>query len=141
MPFYHVAQTTEISPGHRRIVPVGRFGVGVFNVNGEFRALRNYCPHVGAPVCLGAISGVASASIPYQIVWSREGEVLRCPWHGWEFDISSGESLTRPVRRIKRYPVKVADGHVYIKISEDEAREAANVDSDHPATTGQGVRF
>lgn len=129
MPLYRVAEATEIPPGGRRIVPVGRFGVGVFNVNGTFHALRNYCPHVGAPVCLGTISGATSASLPYQVAWGREGEILQCPWHRWEFDICTGESLTKPVIRIKRYPVTLDAGQVYIEISEAESLQVAGADN------------
>ena len=84
--------------------------IGVFNVHGTYYALRNSCPHQGAPLCLGAITGMAMPSKPGEYVWTREGEILRCPWHGWEFDVTSGRSVCNPHRtRVKTYEVTVEE--------------------------------
>lgn len=105
----HVVGTVdEIAPGQRKIVEVGGVSIGVFNVGGAFYALRNRCPHQGAPLCLGSVKGTALPSAPGEYVWAREGEILRCPWHGWEFDILSGRSVFNPHRvRVKAYEVSV----------------------------------
>lgn len=50
----------ELSPGSRIIVQGGRFGIGVFNSDGALYALANRCPHDGAPVCLGPVTGTTS---------------------------------------------------------------------------------
>jgi nitrite reductase/ring-hydroxylating ferredoxin subunit len=80
----------------------------VFNVHGRFYALRNSCPHQAAPLCQGAIKGMAMPGKPGEYAWAREGEILRCPWHGWEFDITTGRSVFNPHKtRVKTYEVTV----------------------------------
>jgi nitrite reductase (NADH) small subunit len=115
----HVVGTVdEIGPGQRKIVEIGGISVGVFNVNGSYYALRNRCPHQGAPLCLGSVKGTALPSAPGEYVWAREGEILRCPWHGWEFDILTGRSIFNPHRvRVKSYEVTVESSE---SESEDE---------------------
>src|SRR5438105_1510909 len=87
----HVVGTVaEIPPGQRRIVELEGRSIGVFNVGGAFYALRNACPHQSGPLCRGQITGLLGASDQKHLELSREGEIVRCPWHGWEFDITSG---------------------------------------------------
>ena len=101
-----VAREGEIAPGGRKIVSVGRIEIGLFNVGGEVRAYRNACPHAGAPVCLGRISGTSMPSKVYEYIYGREGCILRCPWHGWEFDLRTGEQVVDPGIRLKEVPVE-----------------------------------
>ena len=103
-----ICRVSELPPGERKIVDVGSRSIGVFNVHGDFYALRSLCPHQGAPLCRGTITGTARASQPGEFFWEREGQVLRCPWHGWEFDITSGRSVFNPHRlRVRTYDVTV----------------------------------
>ena len=104
---YVVGKVSELSPDCRRIVSVNGREIGVFNVNGEYFALRNLCPHQGAPLCLGELTGLASSDEPGEIEWTREGEILRCPWHGWEFDIRTGGTVFASRARVKTYAVRV----------------------------------
>src|SRR3954454_10558556 len=87
-----VARFEDIPPGGWKFVPVGKFGVGVYNVNGEFRAVTNYCPHRGGPICVGRRYPVIESPAPYQFEASGSDEILKCPWHGWEFDLRDGKS-------------------------------------------------
>jgi 3-phenylpropionate/trans-cinnamate dioxygenase ferredoxin subunit len=109
-----VAQASEIPPGGRKIVEVKGRSIGVFNVHGSFVAVLNACPHELAPVCLGAVRGTALASMPSEYHWGREGEILACPWHGWEFDLLTGQALADKRKRLRLYPVVVREGTVYI---------------------------
>jgi 3-phenylpropionate/trans-cinnamate dioxygenase ferredoxin subunit len=103
-----VARVAELPPGQRKIMTVEGRSVGVFNVKGTFYALRNQCPHQGAPLCLGKITGMTLPSQPGEYLWGRDGEILRCPWHGWEFDLTTGRSIFNPHRvRVKAYDVAV----------------------------------
>ena len=87
---------------------MGRFSIGVFNINGEFFALRNYCPHQGAPLCLGIVSGTTLPGEPYTYEYGRENEIVTCPWHGWEFEIATGKSIFNPHRvRVRSYEVTI----------------------------------
>jgi 3-phenylpropionate/trans-cinnamate dioxygenase ferredoxin subunit len=103
-----VAPAVELPPGTRRIIEVEGRSIGVFNVDGRYYALRNACPHQGAPLCLGSIGGTMVESRPGEYRWEREGEILRCPWHGWEFDLTDGKSVFNPHRtRVRSYQVSV----------------------------------
>src|SRR4051794_29597048 len=105
---YVVATVEEIPPGQRKIVEVAGRSIGIFNVSGELFALRNRCPHQGGPLCLGPLEGLVRSAGPGDYTFSRPGEVLRCPWHGWEFDIRTGQSWFDPARvRVRRYAVSV----------------------------------
>jgi nitrite reductase/ring-hydroxylating ferredoxin subunit len=116
-----VGTVDEIPPGSRKIVAPfrGRAGIGVFNVNGTFRALRNLCPHKSGPLCTGRVSGRIVAVAPPSVddpglIVERDGEIIRCPWHLWEFDIATGRCLVDPRARVKTYPVTVEDEQVVV---------------------------
>jgi nitrite reductase (NADH) small subunit len=109
-----VAAVDEIPPGGRKIVKVRGREVGVFNLGGRFYALKNVCVHQGARVCLGKVMGTTLPSDVYQFEYGREGEILRCPWHGWEYDIRTGTSLFDPDVRVVSYPVEIEHDQVYI---------------------------
>lgn len=108
---YVVATAAEIPPGGRKIVDIAGRSVGVFNVGGSYYALRNTCPHAGGPLCEGVLSGFVSSSAPGHYTYERRGEILRCPWHQWEFDIRTGRSWFDPVRtRVRSYRASVEAG-------------------------------
>lgn len=109
-----VARTVDITPGQCLIVSIKRHSVGVFNVNGQYVAVLNVCPHELAPVCRGRVSGTTLPSPPGEYRWGRDGEILSCPWHGWEFDLLTGKALTDPRVRVKRYPTEVLDDTVFV---------------------------
>lgn len=105
-----VARVEEIPVGARRIVQVGNRSIGVFNVGGEFYALKNTCPHQQAPLCEGRVMGTTLPSRPGEYRFGLEGRVLRCPWHAWEFDITTGRSFFAPdACRVKSYQVAVEE--------------------------------
>lgn len=106
-----VAAVGEIPPGGRKIIQVAGLSIGIFNLDGEFFALRNRCPHQGGPLCEGKTWGALQARVPGQVEYSRAGEILTCPWHAWEFDIRTGQSWCEPARlRVRRYAVSVEAG-------------------------------
>ncbi len=103
-----VATVDEIPVGMCKIVEIKGRSIGVFNVKGEFLALRNRCPHEGAALCEGTITGLRQADQPGDYRYERAGEIIRCPWHGWEFDIKTGQSWFGPNRvRVRPYPVTI----------------------------------
>ncbi|MCL4859881.1 MAG: Rieske (2Fe-2S) protein [Caldilineaceae bacterium] len=107
MPTRHiVAPVAELPPGSRKIVRVGSREIGVFNVQGEFYALRNLCPHRSGPLCLGRVRPLVVTAGLFELAHEREGEILKCPWHQWEFDIKTGRALYDPDLRVKTYKVQ-----------------------------------
>ena len=106
-----VAAVGEIAPGACKIVTVRGREIGVFFVNEEYFALINRCPHEGAPLCQGRLLGLMEADRPGRYRLVRNGEMLRCPWHGWEFDIRTGQSWCEPNSfRARIYNVTVEPG-------------------------------
>lgn len=113
----HVVCTVgEIGRGERRIVEVEGRSIGIFNVAGRFYALHNGCPHRGGPLCEGPVCGTVLATDDFSFRYVREGEILRCAWHGWEFDIRTGRALVDPSVRARTYPVTVEDGQVVMTL-------------------------
>lgn len=103
-----VSRVEDIPVGGRKIVTLGNRSIGVFNIAGVFYALRNTCPHQQAPLCEGRVMGTTLPSRPGEYSLGMEGRVLRCPWHAWEFDITTGKSLFAPEAcRVKSYEVVV----------------------------------
>ncbi|MFL2932084.1 MAG: Rieske (2Fe-2S) protein [bacterium] len=103
-----ISKLDEFPPGARKIVQLEGRSVGVFNIDGKFYALRNSCPHQGAPLCLGPVRGMMTSEKPQEYNYERDGEILVCPWHRWEFDIQTGKSIFNPHKlRVKTYPVTV----------------------------------
>ncbi|MBD2863806.1 Rieske (2Fe-2S) protein [Paenibacillus oceani] len=124
MPSYLAGRVSEILPGTRKIVELNRRSIGIYNIDGRFYAIRNLCPHQGAPLCEGITSAYVTSPRPGEFVYEREGEVVRCPWHFWEFDIKSGCMIVDPATRTKtydvtveRYDVSVEDGNVIVHMA------------------------
>ena len=120
-----IAKVWEIPPGDRKIVVPfrGRAGIGVFNVNGELYALRNICPHKRGPLCTGELTGRIDAAAPpssrqAELTVEGDGEVLRCPWHQWPFEIATGRCLVDPDVRVKTYPVHVDGNDIVVNLDD-----------------------
>lgn len=80
-----IASRHEISPGTGKVVVAGARVLALFNVEGGFHATDNSCPHRGGPLGEGTL----------------DGAVVTCPWHGWQFDVRSGESPLKPNLRVR----------------------------------------
>lgn len=111
-----VAKVSDVQPGQCLLVEVKRYSIGLYNVNGDYKAVLNICPHELAPVCRGRLSGTTLPSEPGEYRWGKEGEILACPWHGWEYDLQTGKMLADERVRLRMYPVEVRDGTVYITL-------------------------
>ncbi len=106
-----VAKAEDIAPGERLAVSVGNRDIAIFNVDGGYYALANRCPHEGGPLCGGLITGIPLSDGPNDYRISRKGEFIRCPWHGWEFDIKTGQSWCDPKSvRARQFNVRVTPG-------------------------------
>jgi 3-phenylpropionate/trans-cinnamate dioxygenase ferredoxin subunit len=106
-----VATVDQIPPGKRKLVEVGGRAIVIYNLAGAFFALANRCPHRGGSLFDGIQTGLVESTEPGCYSYSRPGEMVKCPWHGWEFDIRTGKSWCDPSRlRIRQYPVSVRPG-------------------------------
>jgi nitrite reductase/ring-hydroxylating ferredoxin subunit len=112
MPRYVIAPVEALPPGERIVTVIGGRSIGVFNVDGELFAVRNRCPHKGAELCRGrVVSPSPLSSAPGEFMPQPGPPWLQCPWHGWEFDLRSGQSWIDPASlRVRAYPVSVENG-------------------------------
>ena len=100
--FISVLDVASLPPGQGRTVVVRGRELAVFNLNGEFFAVDNICPHKGGPLGAGLLNE----------------ERIFCPMHGWEFEVKTGACLTRPDRPVKTHSVQVRDGQVQVCVDE-----------------------
>ena len=108
---YAVASVTEIVPDRGRVFTLGNgVEIGLFAVAGGYRAYRNLCPHAGAPVCRGEVSRAAGTG------GDQDLEILRCPWHAWEFDLATGACLGNPACRLEPFAVEIVGDQLFVSI-------------------------
>lgn len=118
---YRVGPAREIPEGDGVLALAGGTEVGVFRVRGRLHAYENRCRHQGGPVCTGEIIG------RYEQVLNPDGTVreerfaedevrIACPWHGWEYDLETGRCTADRRFRLRRFPVVIRDGDVYVSI-------------------------
>jgi nitrite reductase/ring-hydroxylating ferredoxin subunit/hemoglobin-like flavoprotein len=100
-----VAREAEIPDGERKIVTVDSLSIGVFHHHGKWYALRNSCLHRGGPVCTGPL----------------EGDTLVCPWHGFQYNVTSGQLLVDPAASLDTYAIFIEEGHVVLQVPEVSA--------------------
>jgi nitrite reductase (NADH) small subunit len=95
-----VGHVSEIPEGERKIIQVEGLSIGVFHHKGAWIALRNSCLHRGGPVCTGALNG----------------EILICPWHGYQYNLLDGKLLADPSAALEKYQVEVRDDQVFLHV-------------------------
>ncbi len=94
-----VASTEELVPGTRRVIDVDGVAVAVFNLDGEYFAIKDECPHDGGDLAQGAL----------------EGEVIVCPRHGARFSVRTGAVLGPPAYEdVATFEVRVVEGRVQV---------------------------
>lgn len=108
-----MAEANELREGEKKIVTASGIEFGLFRLDGRYYAWRNVCPHAAAPVCAGVVRGTRLPSSVYDYKYGLDQQVLRCPWHGWEFDLKTGRHLASTVK-LRGFPVEVDDSGVYI---------------------------
>jgi nitrite reductase/ring-hydroxylating ferredoxin subunit len=119
---YVVAAADELGAGERIVVQLEGREVGVFNLDGEYYAYLNWCAHQSGPVCEGITTGTWETAtfdretLAVELEWSGDGEVLNCPWHGWEFELRTGECLSKCGVTLPSYPTRVEDGDVVVTL-------------------------
>lgn len=94
------ASVADLPPGASRQVTLNGLDIALFNVDGKLCAVDNTCPHRGGPLADGALSG----------------STVTCPWHAWEYDVTTGACLTNPQAKLKTYPVQVQGSDLLVEI-------------------------
>lgn len=114
-----VGPAADFEDGETRIIEVGRAEVGVIKADGEFYALRNQCPHQGGPACEGLVEPrlVGEWDGPGERVQQHYSDdyIVSCPWHGWSFDLETGEHIGDDSYVLPSYDVVIEDGTVFVK--------------------------
>jgi 3-phenylpropionate/trans-cinnamate dioxygenase ferredoxin subunit len=119
-----VAPLSSFPDGERRIVEVGGRSIGVFRVGNRFYGIRNRCPHQGGPLCLGHVLGDAIADAPGHATISTDPLRIACPWHGWEYDLDSGQSfMGGAMPGVRSYGVALEPGGSLLEASTAGASE------------------
>ena len=121
MPDVRVCAAAAFENPGRKVVEVEGLEVGVFRLGDDFFAYENRCPHLEGPVCQGkilprALEAVAADRTSSGRIFSKTQMNVICPWHGFEFDIRTGQHPTNPRIRLRRIPVRVIDGEVYVTV-------------------------
>ena len=116
-----VAEAADIPAGERILVEVEERPICVFNLGDEYVAYADFCIHQGGPCGEGTLSGARIATFDRETLettmeWRKEGKILSCPWHGWEYDLTTGECLSNRKYRLPSYPVRVEDGTVLLEL-------------------------
>jgi len=113
---HRVADVQDLAAdGDRVLVEFEGHEIGVFRVDGELYALPNYCPHQAAPLCQGELTGrMVVGDDGWEWRYEQEGEIVTCPWHGWKFDVTTGENIKDDRYNVPTYAVEVEDDGVYV---------------------------
>ena len=118
-----IGKASEFPNPGRKVVDVEGVEVGVFRQNGKFTAFENVCPHMGGPVCQGKIIArveelIAQDKTSLGLAFSKDQTNVACPWHGYEFDISTGVHQGNSRLRLRPVKVEVVDGDLVITLPE-----------------------
>jgi nitrite reductase/ring-hydroxylating ferredoxin subunit len=114
-----VGRVSEFADGTRQIVKVGNTEVGVFRHEGTFYAYSNYCLHQGGPACEGLTIAKVEEHLREDktsmgLFFSEKDMNFVCPWHGYEYDMKSGECISDRKLKLKNYQVVTKGDDVYV---------------------------
>lgn len=98
--FVKIANTADVAPGTGTVAEVNDRSIAVFNIDGTYFAIDNTCVHRGGPLGEGDL----------------EGDVVTCPWHGWEYNVKTGACVNNPAAKVSCYPVTVEGTQVKIQL-------------------------
>ena len=98
--FKKVAETEQIPAGTGKVIDVDGNQIAIWNLSGNYFAFQNVCPHRGGPVGEGEL----------------EGNVITCPWHGWQFDVTTCQSTFNPAAKLTRYDVQVEGNDIKVAL-------------------------
>ncbi len=115
---WFVAKASELADGDRRIVTAGSREIGVFHKDGEFYAYSNTCLHQGGPACEGLmINNVVDIVTPdrhYHGQTFGDDVHFVCPWHGWEYNLKTGECVGDRKQKLRKFDVVRRGDDIYV---------------------------
>jgi nitrite reductase/ring-hydroxylating ferredoxin subunit len=116
-----VGRASSFSDPGRKVIEIGGVEIGVFLLRGAFRAYENVCPHMAGPVCQGKViprveEVIAADRKSEGMAFSKTQTHIVCPWHGYEYDIETGEHPGNRRLRLKPVPVRVQDDNVIVTV-------------------------
>jgi nitrite reductase/ring-hydroxylating ferredoxin subunit len=119
MPEVLVGKIADIADGDRRIVTHGELEIGVFHWQGHFYAYENLCLHQGGPCCEGVIMHKVEDLLGPDKTWrgqrfSADEAHFVCPWHGYEYDIKTGECAGNRRLRLRAFEVVRRGPDLYV---------------------------
>jgi len=109
-----VCKAEELPNGMRKVVTLKNMSIVVLNVEGKLHAFNSVCPHQGAPLEFGSVSGAMMTSDPQQYEYGCHNQIVKCPLHGWAFDMETGKSLFSEKIKIKTYKVREENGNILL---------------------------
>ena len=115
-----VCSTEDLKAGERILVEIDGVEIAMVNVNGQLYAFRNRCPHQGVEMIYGSISGAMLPSNPGEFIYGCDNQIVRCPLHGWEFDMNTGKSLFNPDKvSIGSYEIQEDQGSIVLMLKRE----------------------
>lgn len=111
-----ICRVDELPSGEGKAFDLDGRSIAVFRKDDELFAYRNICPHMYAQISFGRVSGTMLPSEPGEYRYGFDSEVVRCPWHNWEFNLRTGHSMfTGDRRRLTPVAIWVEDGWAYVQ--------------------------
>jgi nitrite reductase/ring-hydroxylating ferredoxin subunit len=110
-----IGRVDDFAEGRISTITVGRAEIGIVRWSGKIYAVSTLCIHQGAPLCQGVLAGRLTATRPGEMALDDTTPVIACPWHGWEFDVRTGEAIWDPRMRVRVYEVQVVGDRVLIE--------------------------
>jgi nitrite reductase (NADH) small subunit len=113
---YKVGTVGDFNKKSCHLVDVKGRKLGIYKIDDQYYAILNACPHKGAPLCMGSSDGTMLPSLPNEYKHGLENRVVRCPWHGYEFEIETGEPIFGTTnKKVPAYSVSEENGELYVK--------------------------
>jgi nitrite reductase/ring-hydroxylating ferredoxin subunit len=122
----HIGAADRFTDPGRKVLDIGGIEVGIFRLSGEFYAYENVCPHLAGPACQGKILPLTLEAVRDDLtsagrIFSKDRMNVICPWHGFEFDIRTGEHPTDKKFRLKPVPIRIDSGEIYVTLPQRRA--------------------
>ena len=130
----NIGPAAAFSDPGRKIISVAGVEIAVFKIAGEFRAYENVCPHMGGPACQGKmipkVEEIISADRTSRgLQFSKTQVNVTCPWHGYEFDIRTGQHAGSRRYRLRPVGVRLESGDVLVTLPPDPTPHIVKPDS------------